>query len=56
MDDGGYKIIYDVSPYMVDDCGSYFMIYKNYKHIASFKTKELALDYVHKFYRDIVGV
>jgi len=45
MDDGGYKIIYDCEPYQIDDCGTYMMVYCNHRHIASFKTKELAFNY-----------
>lgn len=45
MDNGGYKIIYDVEPFQIDDCGSYFMIYRNYKYIGEFKNKIEAVRY-----------
>ena len=46
MDSGGYKIIYDLEPYMIDDCDTYFMVYRDCKHIASFWNKIDAFDYV----------
>ncbi len=49
MDNGGYKIIYDLEPYIIDDCNTYYMVYKDYKHIASFKNKLDAFDYVKFF-------
>lgn len=46
MDNGGYKIIYDLEPYTIDDCETFFMVYKNHKHIASFWNRKDAFDYV----------
>lgn len=46
MDNGGYNFILDLKPYLVEDCEDFFMVYKDYKHIASFKEKREALDYI----------
>ena len=46
MDSGGYKIIYDAGVYLIADETDYFAVYKNFRQIAAFKTKELAFDYV----------
>lgn len=46
--DSGYKFIYDNPPYLISDETDYFAVYKDYKQIASFKTRQLAFDYVCK--------
>lgn len=43
--DSGYKFILSDEPWLVEDCGNYFPVHYNYKQIAAFKTKELALEY-----------
>lgn len=50
MDDGGYKIILSLGPYEIDDCGSYFVIYKDSKYIGEFKNRDSAMFYVFKKY------
>lgn len=38
--------IYDNPPWLIEDMKTYYMVYYDYKHIASFKTAQLAIDYV----------
>ncbi len=46
MDNGGWKVIYDNKPYLICDETEYFAVYREYKQIAAFKTKDLAFEYV----------
>lgn len=46
MDNGGYKFIYDKPPYLIADESEYYAVYKDYKQIAAFKTKDAAFEYV----------
>ena len=48
--DSGYKWIYSSEDYSIEDAGDYFAVYdwkrKENLHIASFKTEELAIEYI----------
>lgn len=55
MDNGGYKIICSLGPFEIDDCGSYFSIYKNSKYIGEFKNRDNAFKYVFLEYFDEAG-
>jgi hypothetical protein len=46
MDNGGYKFIYVDHPWSLLDETEYFAVNYNYKQIAAFKTKDLALEYI----------
>lgn len=51
MDSGGYKSIYNDGKYQIFDEGDYFAVDKDYKHIASFKTKAMAFEFIYLFRR-----
>lgn len=46
MDNGGYKFVMDLEPYLVSDESDYFAIYLHYKQVAAFKNKKDAFEYV----------
>ena len=39
----GYDIIFHKGSWMIADETEYFAVYRDYKHIASFKTKDLII-------------
>ncbi len=47
MDSGDFgRLVYDLPPFIVNEQTEYCAVYENYKHIASFKTRDKAIEYV----------